>query len=185
MDFEPELLSLLAGFPVISFSGDVFRVSRRSADPLAPSISGGRWSPAATDDRAVQVLYTSLEPDGAIAEVASYLSLLTPRPLAQALKLCRLAVATKRSLQLVQASMVDLGIDVDLYGSRDYRRTQQIGLALFMLGRDGLIAPSARWPCDNLILFSDHHQGPLRVAEEREFDWQQWAREHDLFNRSQ
>ncbi|HKH35243.1 MAG TPA: RES domain-containing protein [Beijerinckiaceae bacterium] len=47
-----------------------------------------------------------------------------------------------------------LGVDAR-YADRDYRRTQEVADAAFFLGFDGLIAPSARWACLNLVLFTD------------------------------
>jgi hypothetical protein len=63
------------------------------------------------------------------------------------------------------------------FGERDYSRTQQIGAALAFLGLDGLIAPSARWPCDNLVIFSDNHSiaDRLEVIDHREVGWRAWA----------
>lgn len=36
-------------------------------------------------------------------------------------------------------------------------QTQQIGTAVQFLGFDGLIVPSARWECKNLVLFTNNH----------------------------
>jgi hypothetical protein len=46
---------------------------------------------------------------------------------------------------------------------------------------DGLIAPSARWACDNVMLFFPHQEAvneDLVVRSSVEVDWQQWAKEH-------
>jgi hypothetical protein len=50
------------------------------------------------------------------------------------------------------------------YGERDYALTQSIGAALAFLGLDGLIAliaPSARWQCDNLMIYQTNGQRQL------------------------
>jgi hypothetical protein len=38
--------------------------------------------------------------------------------------------------------------------------------------------PSARWKCDNLVLFTDNHRlsSDLSVVESTAFAWQDWAR---------
>ena len=63
------------------------------------------------------------------------------------------------------------------YGERDYEVTQSIGAAIACLGFDGLIAPSARWSCDNLMIDQSNHllTEPLEVMEEAEVDWQAWG----------
>ena len=74
MFHDPELLEILSGFAPEKFSGECFRATPASLDPLAPSTRGGRWIPQ--DDAAV--LYTSLSPEGALAEIAFYWSRLIP-----------------------------------------------------------------------------------------------------------
>jgi RES domain len=75
---------------------------------------------------------------------------------------------------------VSLGVDIVRYGKRDYGRTQQIGAALAFLEFDGLVAPSARWPCDNLMIFSANHKltERLDVIDAEEVEWRSWAKEN-------
>ena len=64
------------------------------------------------------------------------------------------------------------------YGERDYAHTQKIGAALAFLGLDGLIGPSARWQCDNLMIYQTNHMllnERLEVIEEEHVDWGAWA----------
>jgi hypothetical protein len=56
------------------------------------------------------VLYTSLEREGALAELSYHWSQLTPLPSKPAM-LHRLAVDTGKTLRLVRASLSHLGID--------------------------------------------------------------------------
>jgi RES domain len=98
-----------------------------------------------------------LERGGALAEVISYLVLLTPLPLSRPLKISRLGVSTAETLHLTRVNLERLGVDMVQFGERDYARTQTIGAALAFLGRDGLIAPSARWHCDNLMIYQTNH----------------------------
>jgi hypothetical protein len=179
---DPILCDRLAALSEERFEGETFRATRVGADPTAPSISGGRWAPPAGGAAAVPVLYTSFERDGALAEVASYLIELTPIPGPRPLKVTRLAVSTAKTLRLARATLESLDVDMGRYGERDYARTQEIGAALAFMGLDGLIAPSARWPCDNLMVFTDNHPLTARLdpLDSEEVEWRGWAREQGL-----
>jgi hypothetical protein len=175
------LTDLLSGFPQTSYSGEAYRVTAAGFDPTAFSTNGGRWAPVSAGAYAVPVLYTSLEEEGAIAEVASYLALLSPPP-AKPLMVHRLAITAKRVLTIGRDDFGALAIDENRYGERNYGRTQEIGAAISFLQCDGLIAPSARWPCNNLILFGDNHAlgETLEPIDSRSIEWQAWARQHRL-----
>ena len=157
MIHDPSLLDCLSAFDPERFEDEVFRATRTNADPVAASMSGGRWALPPDGDAGHFVLYTSLERDGAIAELASLLAGLTPIPGSRQIDVTRLAVSTSRTLRLVRTDLAALGVDLARYGERDYGRTQEIGAALVFLGFDGLIAPSARWSCDNLMIFGENH----------------------------
>ena len=94
------LVDELGALPVERFEGEAYRATGVSADPLASSVSGGRWAPPARDGAEVPVLYTSFEADGAIAEVVSYLVMLTPLPLSRPLRCRALASRPKRHCDL-------------------------------------------------------------------------------------
>jgi hypothetical protein len=183
MIHDQSLVDLLSALAVERFEGEVFRATGVSTDPLASSVNGGRWAPAARDGFDVPVLYTSLDREGALAEVVSYLALLTPLP-SRPLKISRLGVSTARTLRLVRADLETLGVDMARYGERDYGRTQSIGAALAFLGHDGLIAPSARWACDNLMIFSYNHtmNERLDAIDFEQVEWGPWARMHGFIN---
>jgi len=177
------LVDKLSGLATERFDGEVFRATGVSADPLAFSVNGGRWGPPARDGADVPVLYTSLARDGALAEVVSYLTLLTPLPLSRPLKLSRLRVSTSNTLRLARVGLEELEVDMTRYGVRDYALTQSIGAALAFLGLDGLIAPSARWPCDNLMIYQTNYRfliERLEVIGEEQIDWGAWARANSL-----
>ena len=180
MIHDPKLLDRLSEFHPERFEGEVFRATRRNADPVAASISGGRWAPPPDGEAGHSVLYTSLDRDGAIAEVASFLAQLTPIPGPRPIKVTRLAVSTSHTLRLVRADLAALGVHMARYGERDYGRTQKIGAALVFLGFDGLIAPSARWSCDNLMIFGDNHglTEKLEAVDEELVEWREWAQTH-------
>ena len=172
MIHDPALLDRLSALPTTTFGGEVFRATRRNLDPMTPSTAGGRWAPA--DGPAV--LYTSLAREGALAEIAYHWAQFTPRPTKPAL-VHRLAVRSERALRLIRADLDQLGVDTSRYAELNYARTQDVGAAVSFIGCDGLITPSARWNCENLILFSDNMpmSADLRVLATEEVDWQSWA----------
>lgn len=175
MIYDPELLDKLAAFKTEPFEGRVFRATRMNLDPTAYSTWGGRWAPK--DD--IPVLYTSLDTDGAIAEISHHWMMLTPRP-TKPVMLHALDVSATQSLKLIRADLKALRVDLDRYGDMNYTYTQQIGSAVAFLGNDGLIVPSARWDCENLILFDD---GTLKTKLEsidnpELVDWQTWCKKN-------
>ena len=107
---------------------------------------------------------------------------LNPVPGPRQMKLTRLAVSTARTIRLVRADLGALGVDLARYGERDYGRTQKIGAALVFLGFDGLIAPSARWSCENLMIFGDNHAltEKLELVSEELVEWREWAQTHGI-----
>jgi RES domain len=182
MIHEQRLVDQLSALPVERFEGEVYRTTSVGADPIAPSTSGGRWGPPQDNATEVSVLYTSFERDGSLAEVVSYLLQLTPRPRVRALKTSRLGVSTAKTLRLARITLQGFGVDMQRFGERDYARTQQIGAAIAFLELDGLIAPSARWTCDNLIIFTANHSlnERLDVIDHEEIEWQEWAKAHGI-----
>ena len=64
----------------------------------------------------------------------------------------------------------------------NYGRTQEIGAAVAFIGCDGLIVPSVRWSCDNLVLFTDNLAADveLEVLNVEAVPWQDWARSAGL-----
>ncbi len=178
------LVDRLAALPTDRFEGTVYRATRTVADPLAASINGGRWVLPPDGDPGTYVLYTSLEPDGAIAEVASFLASLTPVPSARNIKVTSIGVSAARTLRLSRTELTGLGVDLTQYGKRDYEASQKIGSALAFLGLDGFLAPSARWNCDNFMLFPENHSlnEHLEIVGETTIEWRSWAVEHDLLS---
>ena len=169
---DPDLLDQLDALPKETFDGEVSRATRQSLDPLASSYSGGRWM---RHDGA-GVLYTSLAREGALTEISFHWGQLDPRP-TKPVVLHTLRVVTHRTLRLVRADLPTLGVAESRYGGINLPRTQEIGAAVEFLGCDGLIAPSARWPCDNLILFPDRMgiDATLEVVTSESIDWLAWA----------
>jgi hypothetical protein len=172
MIYDPDLLDRLDALPKETFGGEVFRGTRQNLDPLAASLSGGRWMRR----DGVGVLYTSLTREGALAEISFHWGQLTPRP-TKPVVLHTLRVAAHRTLKLVRADLEALGVPERAYGNVNMPRTQDIGAAVEFLGCDGLIAPCARWRCDNLVLFPDRMgvDATLEIARSDAVDWLAWA----------
>ncbi len=97
-----------------------------------------------------------------------------------------LQVTLNRSLKLADlGELARLGVDVSNYGSteyarrvEEYSRTQEIGEAAHFLDFDGLVVPSARWQCQNVILFTDRVPPDALsiVHDEGQIDWTAWRR---------
>ena len=178
MIHDPQLLDRLSAFDPIKFDGEVFRATRTNLDPLTPSTSGGRWAPK----NGPAVLYMSTQHEGALAEIAFHWSQFHPLPSKPA-ALHRIGLATRRTMRLLRADLDDLGVDWARYGEISYERSQAIGAAVAFLECDGLLAPSARWSCDTVVLFMDNHAPDNRLkvlATEKAIDWLTWARANDL-----
>jgi hypothetical protein len=182
MPSDPDLLRKIASFNSERFAGEVFRVTPLTTNPLAPSVSGGRWAPPALPGREVPILYASLERDGALAEVASYLARLTPIPGPRNLKVTRLSITAGKALRLTLNDLQSLGVDLARYGERDYATTQEIGVAVAGLGIEVLIAPSARWRCENAMLFPANlaDGADAAVIDVQEIEWRAWAASRNL-----
>lgn len=178
---DPELLDLLAELKPQRFEGVVWRATRLNQDPVAFSHNGGRWAPPSSY-QSVPVLYTSLDRRGAIAEITSWLSLIAPRP-SKPILIHKLVARANDVITLDAHSLGALGVDFGRYSERSYvamgeappSRTQEIGAALSFLGIDGLIVPSARWSCENLILFDNSdNQIDIEADGIEEVDWLQF-----------
>jgi hypothetical protein len=167
------LLDAIDAFRREPFSQPVWRVAREGRDPIlgAPSLS--RWCNGTFD-----VLYTSLEREGAIAEIHALLSMQPVFPSKIRFYVHRIAVTAQRTLRLADLpTLGKLGVDVNRYRERDHSRVQPIADAAYFLGFDGLIAPSARWECLNAVLFTDRISPSEIHAAETEsepVDWTAW-----------
>jgi hypothetical protein len=158
------------------FEGDVWRVTRKDREPLRGSSTHGRWSP----NGEFEVLYTSLERDGALTEVGYRLSLEPIWPSRLQHEIHRIEVRTERTLHIVDlAALQSLGVDMTKYQGFDYESTQAITAAAHFLEFDGLLVPSARATCANLVLFLDRvtGHGHLVVHQSEAVDWTAWKKE--------
>ena len=126
MIHDPKLLEALSSFAPVEYSGEVFRATRKSLDPLTGSSRDGRWHFGSE----CTVLYTSLSKDGAMAEISFHWSLLNPLP-SKPVVLHTLNVKVENSLKLLMGDLVKLGINKMEYKSIYYQRTREIGIPLF------------------------------------------------------
>ena len=146
-----ELIDALDACVREDFSGAVWRVAREGRDPCTGGPSRSRWC-----DGTFDVLYTSLQQDGAIAEIDSLLRMQPVVPSKMIFNLHRLEVRTQRSLRIADMRTLEqLGVDIARFKSRDYTRTAAIAETAYFLNYDALIAPSARFDYFNLVLFTE------------------------------
>ena len=172
-----ELLDALDGLERIALELTVWRAVRQGRDVLAASATAGRWDPGTFD-----VLYTALARDGAIAEMHFHLSRQPVFPSRVKFTVSEIAVRTARTLKFADLNALrPLGVDVRTYVQVLYRRTQEIGDAAAFLGFDGIIAPSARWDCNNLVLFCDQLKPEdLTLLDSSVIDFAAWRRKHGV-----
>lgn len=171
-----QLLDAIDAFRREPLEAEVWRVVRDGRDPVLGGASFSRWC-----DGAFDVLYTSLDRDGAIAEIHALLSLQPVFPSKVRWFAHRLRISAPQTLRLADLpSLARLGVDVERYEAREYSRTQPIAEAAYFLGFDGLVAPSARWSCLNLVLFTER-LAPQQIAaiegDEEPIDWDGWRKQ--------
>jgi len=173
---DPDLLDALDARARVAYEGSLWRVVHQARSPIEPSNAGGRW-----DLGASEVLYTALDPDGAVAELEFHLSRQPVFPSKYPAVLYELKVTMTESLRF--ESLVQLeafGVEASRYHDVLYERTQEIGDAAAFLGFDAVIAPSARWACLNAMLImsstGDRHQ--LQVVGQANVDWDDWRARH-------
>jgi hypothetical protein len=156
------------------FNGTVWRTARKGRDPLRGSSAHGRWS----SNGEFEVLYTSLERYGSLAEVGYRLSLEPIWPSRLQHEIHAIEVRTERVLRFADTAALEiLGVDSAKYATFDYRATQAIAAAARFLEFDGLIVPSARAACSNLVIFLDRLSSDnLAVLSTEAVDWTEWRR---------
>ncbi len=168
---DVELLDLLDASAGVAFEGEVWRIVREGRDVLQGYPARARWDPGTFD-----VLFTSLAREGALEEIHFHLTRQPVFPSKVRSVLHRIRVRTRRTLKLADmAELAALGVSVEDYGGLAYKRTQEIGDAAAFLGFDGIVAPNARWKCQNLVLFSDRFAPEdLTVVDGEPVDWNAW-----------
>lgn len=165
------LLDRLESIEPTIFRGDVWRIVSSGRNPVIGSTAKGRWS----EQGGPEILYTSLEKNGAIAEIGFRLSLEPVWPSKLRHDVYRLAATTNKTLRFVNLeALAAFGVEQGRYHLFDYDKTQEIAAAAYFLEYDGIQAPNARYPCDNLMIFSSHAD-PVQVQGAPEsVDWTAW-----------
>jgi len=165
------LLDALDAHAGVSFQGDVWRIVRQERDVLQGYPSRAHWDPGTFD-----VLYSSMAREGALEEIHFHLSRQPVFPSKIQSVLHQITVQTRRTLKLADlAAVAALGVTPELFTTLDYSRTQEIADAADFLGFDGVIAPSARWPCQNLVFFMDKFSpGDFSIVASEPVDWAAW-----------
>jgi len=169
---DDRLLDLVGAIEGQPYDGPMWRVVRTGRDVRDGSRGSGRWN---SSD--MSVLYGSADRDGAIAEINFHLSRgQSVFPSRMRHELFELAVKAGQTLVLADMEQLRrLGVDDSRYRDLLYARTQEIGAAAAFLGFDGLIAPSARWNCQNIILFLDTiNLEEVRTISVQPIDWKAW-----------
>lgn len=166
------VLDALEGVEETPFGADVFRIARKGRDPVRGSSANGRWS----SNGEFEVLYTSLERAGSLAEIGSRLLLEPVWPSRLRHEIHRIGAEAERCLKFADiASLQPLGVDPARFEGYDYQATQAIAAAAHFLEFDGLIVPSARHASLNLVVFMDRiDAGTLEVKSSEDVDWDAW-----------
>src|SRR5216683_1560192 len=124
------VLDALAALDPEPFRGGVWRVTRKGREPLRGGAADGRWSSSGE----FEVLYTSLEREGALAEIGYRLSLEPVWPSRIEHELHAIAVETERTLRFADpTSLVPFDVDIARYRSFDYQATQALAAAAHFL----------------------------------------------------
>ena len=112
------ILDALDAIDPTPFEGRVWRVTPKGREALRGSSTHGRWSP----NGEFEVLYTSLEREGALTEIGHRLSLEPVWPSRLRHEIHRIEVRTERTLHIAELDRLQrLGVDVAKYQSFDYR----------------------------------------------------------------
>jgi RES domain-containing protein len=157
------------------FAGEVWRVTRKGRDPLRGSAANGRWNSSGGE---FEVLYTSLERDGALAEIGYRLALEPVWPSRIEHEVHLIAVETERTLRLADLeTLPPLGVETARYHTFEYQATQAIAAAAYFLEFDSLIVPSARFLCANLATFMER-AARLALKKSQAIDWESWRQRH-------
>lgn len=164
------LLDAIEAEVPVALSGPVWRVVAAGRDPLCAARSGGRW-----DDGTFDVLYTSKEREGAIAEAWFHATKGQPViPSKVSRGLYRLQVNLERVLDLSGGGkLARLGVAMATFGRmsyvqrvQEYPTPQQIAEIAFFHEYQALIVPNARWPTHNVVVLTEHvRPGQVVVAE--------------------
>jgi RES domain-containing protein len=174
------LLDAIEAQTPIAYTGTVWRVVTEGYDPLRPARSGGRW-----DDGTFDVLYTSSERDGALAESWFHLSRGQPvLPSKIRKRIHRIAARLDRVLDLSTGDKLSsLGVNMAQYGrlsyvqrAQEYPAPQQIAEVAFFYEYEAIIVPNARWPTSNVVVLTENARPQqLEALDSEPVDLTAWS----------
>ena len=170
-----KLADKLDACPRLPFNGPLWRVAREGRDPLLGARSVSRWCTGAFD-----VLYASLERDGALAEIHALLASQPVFPSKLTFRVHTLTASVPAVLHLADLKqLAALGVEVARYRERDYHATQDIA--------DAALFPRLRRPDRaeralvgaNAVLFTDRvDPTALVLADTEPVNWAEWRKAH-------
>jgi RES domain-containing protein len=165
------ILDALDALPREPIETTAWRIVRKGRDPLAAALANGRWNAAGE----LEVVYTSLKVEGALAEVGYRLSLEPVWPSHIEHEIHTLRIKAERALVFENLQELEkLGVNTARYESFDYSVTQAIAAAAHFLEFDALIVPSARYDTLNLVGFLEHLRTPPQLIHTDGVDWPAW-----------
>ena len=169
---DRELLDALEAFDPVPLATHVWRAVRAGRDPIRGSTANGRWGAAGE----VEVLYTSLERDGALAEVGYRLGLEPIWPSKIKHEINRISIDLEKVCDLSTFPILArLGLDESSYEGHNYAVEQAISAAAKFLGFEAILVPNARYRCNNLVIYTEVVDGGTLNAESSEIvDWNAW-----------
>ena len=168
------ILDALENMDPIAVDATVWRITGVGRDPIRGSAANGRWSPGGN----VEVLYTSLEQDGALAEIGFRLSLEPVWPSRLQHVIHKIAARTGQTLRFADVPHLGAyGVDTSKYESFDCESTQALAAAAHFLQFDGLLVPGTRHRTSNLVIFMDGEAAAsLEVKQSAPVDWSAWRK---------
>lgn len=165
------ILDALEGLESEVLEATVWRVARKGRDPLRGAVANGRWNAVGE----FEVLYTSLSPEGALAEVGYRLSIEPVWPSRIEHQIHTLKVRADRALTFESLNQLQrLGVNIERFENFDYAATQAIAAAAHFLEFDALIVPSARYNGSNVVAFLDRLQVPPDLLGTEDVNWAAW-----------
>jgi RES domain-containing protein len=172
---DRNVLDTLEAIGTQPLDSQAWRIARQGRDATRGSAAGGRWSPTGE----FEVLYTSLEREGALAEIGHRLSLEPVWPSKLLHELHALNVRIERVLRLPELETLrTLGVNIDRYEGYDYTMTQAVAATAQFLGCEALVVPNARHPSLNLVILTENldPSSTLEVMSSERVDWSVWRR---------
>jgi RES domain-containing protein len=173
------LLDAIEAEPASRFAGSVWRVVTEGFDPLRASRAGGRW-----DDGSFDVLYTSTERDGALAEAWFHAARGQPIiPSRIRKRIFEIEAALDRVLDLsAEGKLAALGVNMARFGqlsyvqrAAEYPSLQQVAEVAFFYDYEAIIVPNARWPASNVVVFMEQvRPSQISVVASEAVDLMAW-----------